>query len=171
MNNLMAFARTLLAVSPVLLGILNLLALVYVACRYMPIPFSPEQSACLLIIVALFIALATYVTMDACHYQGRIAGELRRDLGFKHDTLYIREGRSLAGVITIGSLVPGGLFEQAGFRVGDIIKGPSITGLYKILHRGRGSRVQIIVVEAGEGRPLKERSERVISVKVPAKST
>jgi hypothetical protein len=171
MNKLMAFTRALLAASPVLLGSLVLLALVYAACRYMPIRFSTEQSACFLVLMAFFIALAAYVTVDACHYQGRIADELRRDLGFDHGTRYIRDGRGLAGVLSIDSLDPSGIFEQAGFRVGDIIKGPSITGLYKMLHRGRGSRVQITVVEGGEGPPLKKRSERVISVKVPAKST
>ncbi len=53
---------------------------------------------------------------------------------------------------------------------GDIILGPSISGLYKLLHRGRGSEVRLVVVDGGEGPPLNQRPRRELAVRVPKPS-
>jgi hypothetical protein len=120
--------------------------------------------------MAFLVPFAVYVVAEAHYYQGRLAQELRRDLGFEHGTAYRRDGRRTADVLIIASLVPGGIFDRAGFRVGDIIRGPSIGGLYKMLHRGRGRRVQITVIDGGEGPRLEQRPKRVITVQVPIRS-
>jgi hypothetical protein len=117
---------------------------------------------------AALVTFAVYVASEAWRYQIRLGKDLRRDLGFEHATPYIRCGRRTVDVLTVGALVAGGVFDRAGFRVGDIIEGLSITGLYKKLHCGRGSEVRLTVVEGGDGPPLKQRPRRVLAVTVPA---
>ena len=114
-----------------------------------------------------FVAFSVFVVVEAYYYQGQLAGELRKDLGFEHGTPYIRCGRWVCGVLTVASLRPGGVFARAGFREGDVILGPSITGLYKMLHRRRGCEVCLKVVAGGDGPPLNQRPQREITVWVP----
>jgi hypothetical protein len=111
-----------------------------------------------------------YVVAEAYYYQGRLAEDLRRDLGFAHRTPYVRCGRWTHDVLTVTSLDPCGAFARAGFRDGDVIVGPSISGLYKLLHRRRGSEVRLQVVEGGDGPPLSQRPRREIIVRVPEPS-
>jgi hypothetical protein len=116
-----------------------------------------------------FVVLGVWVGQEA-KYQGRLAEDLRRDLGFEHATPIILTGRLRWEVLAIGSLTPDGAFERAGFRVGDVIIGPSIGGLYKMLHHGRGSEVRLTVVDGGDGPRLSQRSQREITVRVPGPS-
>jgi hypothetical protein len=116
------------------------------------------------------IALSVYVVVEAYYYQGRLAEDLRRELGFAHCTPYVRCGRWTHDVLTVTDVDPYGVFARAGFRDGDVIVGPSISGLYKLLHCGRGSKVRLKVVEGGDGPPLSKRPRREIIVRVPATS-
>jgi hypothetical protein len=116
---------------------------------------------------AAFAGFCVYVVAEAWYYQGQIAENLQRDLGFTHGTPYIASGRRTADVLIVGCLTPGGIFERAGFREGDILHRVSITGLYKMLHRGRGSEVRFMVIEGGHGPPLEQRPKRVITIRVP----
>ena len=113
------------------------------------------------------VAFSVSVVTEALYYQGQLAEALQQDLGFTHATPYIRSGWRTADVLVVGALIPGGVFDRVGFRVGDIIHGPSITGLYKMLHRGRGSVVRLTVLQGGDGPPLNQRPRRVIAVPVP----
>lgn len=114
-----------------------------------------------------FVVFGIYVTLEACYYQLWLGDRLRRELGFAHGSAYVRCGRTWEGVVTIASLAPGGVFAQAGFREGDILKGLSFSGLYKILHRCRGSEIRLTVIEDGNDLPLGQRPERQITVYIP----
>lgn len=71
-------------------------------------------------------------------------------------------------LLTIEEVAPGGVFDRAGFRQGDVVLDLSINGLFKLLHRGRGEQVTIRVVDGGDGPPLNERPERTLTSVVPA---
>lgn len=116
---------------------------------------------------AAFFVFGVYISVEAWYYQLRLGEGLRRDLGFEHASPHIRCGRRWVEVVTIASLVPDGVFAQAGFRAGDIIKGPSISGLYKLLHRSRGGEARLTIIEGGNGLPLDQRPERELTVWVP----
>jgi hypothetical protein len=122
-----------------------------------------------LAMLMLFAAWLVYVMCAAWYWQTAVGAPLERDLGFWHGTPYIREtGASEARVVlTVESIVPGSVFDQAGFKSGDIVRGLSINGLFQELHRGRGRQVTIRVVDGGDGPPLEQRSERAITFLVP----
>jgi hypothetical protein len=127
-------------------------------------------AALVLLVFAAFFVLSVYIVVEAYYYQARLGPGLERDLGFKHGTRYIRCGRTLCRLLAIQALTPGGPFAQAGFRVGDIIIGPSISGFFRILHRGRGSEARLTVVDGGDGPPLNQRAKRELLVQVPCRS-
>lgn len=106
-----------------------------------------------------------YVTAEMFYYLGK---PLEDDLGFRHGSPYLRCGDSIQEVFTIEAIVPGGIFDQAGIRDGDIVMGPSITGFYKLLHRNRGKEVTVHVVDGGDGPSLDDRPQRRIAFVVPA---
>src|SRR5205807_8053739 len=103
------------------------------------------------------------------YYQEHLGTSLERELGFRHGSPYVRCGGSARAVFTIEAITPGGRCDQAGFRDGDIIRGQSITGFYKLLHRSGGKEVTVRVVAGGDGLPLCERPERRITLAVPAR--
>jgi hypothetical protein len=124
-------------------------------------------AALVLLVFAAFFVLSVYLVVEAAYYQGRLGPGLERDLGFKHGSPYVLCGRTLCRLLAIEALTPGGPFAQAGFGVGDLIMGPSISAFFRLLHRGRGSVVRLTVAEGGDGPPLDQRSKRMITVQVP----
>lgn len=118
-------------------------------------------------VLVMGLALCTKIVIEALIYQGVIARELERDLGFQLASTYIRCGESAIGPLSITGIVPGGLFDQAGFLDGDIIIGQSTTGFFRLLHKNRGHTVNINVVDGGDGPILDERNEREILLTVP----
>lgn len=121
-----------------------------------------------LIVGALAILVAaTTIMARGLYYQDRIGRELSRNLGFTHGSPYVRCGDRDREVFAIESVEPGGAFDRAGFRDGDIVVGTDITGLYRELHRNRGREVTVSVVEGGDGPPLAERPVRKLCLAVP----
>jgi hypothetical protein len=118
----------------------------------------------------LFAVLVVYGASVAWYWQKTVGEPLERELGFQHGTPYVQEDGSQwpQEVLTVESVVPGGVFDQAGFRQGDVVRGLSINGLFQVLHRARGQQVTIRVVDGGNGRPLEQRPERTITFFVPA---
>ncbi len=118
----------------------------------------------------LSVAMAYWI-MEACYYQGRLARQLEKDLGFEIDSEYLNVPGSIFphDVIRIWKLTEGGIFSQAGFRVGQVLPGFGLTEFYKLLHRGRGKQVQIEVAEGGEGPPFVDRPRQAIRFLVPSK--
>jgi hypothetical protein len=125
--------------------------------------------------VCVFAALAfglwaPVIVAQAYYYQGRLADQLERDLGFRHGCAYPRCREWRFGVLDIMSLTPGGAFVRAGFREGDLLPDLTGTDFFKLLHRHRGREVELVVVAGGDGPPLKERPSRRIRVRVPPAS-
>ena len=118
------------------------------------------------LLVAAFIVFGVYVSSEAEEYQVRLGKPLESELGFAHGSPYIRNGESRLEVFTLHP-VPGGALATAGVRNGDIPLDFGITGLYKHLHRNRGSEVTIRVVDGGDGPPLEQRTVRNIVLRVP----
>jgi hypothetical protein len=117
----------------------------------------------------LFAAWVVYVIRAAFYWQMMVGAILERDLGFQHGTPYVLYTGSdwLHEVLTVESVTPGGVFEQAGFQRGDIILDLSITELFQLLQQGRGQSVTIRVADGGDGPPIAERRVRVITIMVP----
>ena len=118
----------------------------------------------------LFAAWCVFVIYNATYWQLTIGGQLQQELGFHHGTPYVTEDGSSwpREVLTVEGIVPGGAFDRAGFRRGDIIRGHSLNGLYQHLHSHRGQQVTIRAVDGGDGPPLGQRPERAITFFVPA---
>ena len=118
----------------------------------------------------LFAVWVVYVIGIAWYWQLIVGASLERELGFQHGTPYIQESGSswLQEVLTVQVVVPGGAFDRAGFKSGDVVRGLTTNELFQVLHRGRGQRVTIRVVDGGNGLPLDQRSERAITFVVPA---
>jgi hypothetical protein len=119
----------------------------------------------------LFGTGVVYVVGAAFYWQMFIGMPLEQDLGFQHGSPYVQEGGSsgYTEVLAIEAVVPGGVFDRAGFRNGDVVRGMSSNELFQSLHRGRGQQVTIRVVDGGDGPPLDQRPERVIAFEVPAR--
>jgi S1-C subfamily serine protease len=103
------------------------------------------------------------------YWQMTVGEPLKRELGFRYGTPYIQEAGSSwpREVLTVESVAPGGAFERAGFKSGDIISELSINELFQTLHRSRGQPVTIRVVDGGDGPPLDQRLGRSITLVVP----
>ena len=122
----------------------------------------------LTILGVAFVLLCARIIIEAYYYQGHRAKRLERDLGFEHGSAYPRcNGRIHLGVLTIRRLEPGGIFERAGFREGDILPWLTITELFKLLHRNRGREVEVHVIDGGNGPRLAARPERLIRISLP----
>lgn len=119
-------------------------------------------------LAALCAAFWTYVPLAALYWQVWIGGPLEQELGFEYGTPYIVvNGSSMIEVLTIESVVPGGVFEKAGFKNGDVVRGLSLDELFKTLHRCRGQTATLHVVNGGNGPPLDQRSDRTMTFAVP----
>jgi hypothetical protein len=120
------------------------------------------------LLALLFGGWVAWVMFEAFYYQGAVGVSLNRELGFTHGSPYVRCGGEVREVFTIESVTPGGVFDRAGFRKGDIVRGLSFTEFYKLLHRNRGRDVTIEVVDGGDGPPLDQRTSQAITFTVPA---
>jgi S1-C subfamily serine protease len=121
-------------------------------------------------LAVLFMVGVVYIICAACYWQMSVGVPLEREMGFRHGTPYVQEAGSSwpQEVLTVESVIPGGAFDRAGFKSGDVVRGLSINGLFQALHRGRGQQITIRVVDGGDGPPLDQRLERAIMFVVPA---
>lgn len=115
------------------------------------------------------VACVVYVLGEAWYWQVSIGEPLERVLGFQCGSPYIRDSASsgLQEVLTVESVVPGGVFDRAGFKSGDVVRGLSTNELFQVLHRGRGREVTVRVVQGGDGPALDQRPQRSITFEVP----
>jgi hypothetical protein len=118
---------------------------------------------------ALGFALAAYIVGEALYYQVHLAPALERDLGFRHGTACLPDGgvRGYVAAVAIDSVADGGVFQQAGFRGGDVLPNVSYSYLFKTLHRHRGQTAELAVVDGGPGPSFHYRTRRVIRFTVP----
>jgi hypothetical protein len=111
--------------------------------------------------------LSLYIVVEALYYQVLLGRDLERDLGFHDGADYIFPNGHMHSAVKVAALVPGGVFEHAGFRVGNVFPGLSHTGLFRLLHRHRGREAELTIVDGGPGPPFYERPTRVIRFAVP----
>lgn len=120
-------------------------------------------------IVTVGGAVVVFLMVQCWYYQAHIGRKLGVDLGFKHGSPLVRCGDKDQEVFTIDSVLPGGVFAQAGFTDGDIVVGLSITQFYRILHKQRGRELTVSVVDGGDGPTLNERQVRPLRFRVPTR--
>jgi hypothetical protein len=122
-----------------------------------------------LVTVAAAVAiLSAYIVAVGTYYQVFLGPTLERQLGFTDGSAYLSVGRRHSAV-ALAAVAPGGVFDQAGFRSGDVLPGSSHTDLFRLLHRSRGRVAALAVVDGGQGPPFGERPVRVIRFQVPAR--
>jgi hypothetical protein len=92
--------------------------------------------------------------------------ELSRALGFQCEVYYPRGGDKRTGVLTIKQIRAGGVFDQAGFREGDIVvDGGGVTDFFARLENARGGEpITITVVPWKDAPPVRDRPAREIVI-------
>lgn len=125
-----------------------------------------------LLISLLFIRIEV-VKMDlailkAEIYQNLVGKHLRKELGFKHGSPYIKFGDKVKEVWVIEKVSPNGIFEKSGVEAGNILIDPSGgTEFYKKLEESRGKKITLTVAEGGDGSALEKRKTRKLTVAIP----
>ena len=118
----------------------------------------------------LFLAFVSVRIFYDTQAYDRYAPALQRDLGFNHGSPYVQVGGTRKELMTIEHVTPGGVFDRAGFRSGDIpLDDLSIFGFYRWLDASRGQTVTISVADGADGLPLRQRPKRSIEVVIPAR--
>jgi hypothetical protein len=124
-------------------------------------------AALLAVLAVVFAGLwIARVAVVAWHWQITVGLPLERDLGFEHGTPYLDSGGSAVEVVAVESVVPGGVFDRAGLKSGDVFPGMTVDELFQQLHDSRGGTVTLRVLSGGAA-PLDRRPERAISFVVP----
>jgi hypothetical protein len=129
-------------------------------------------SLILVVFVGLLFALAMYAIAWETYYQLVVGPVLERKLGFREGKAILPGGTifGYTASVAIVSVVPGGVFERAGFRGGEALPDLSHGGLFWRLQRHRGRVVELSVVDGGHGPPFHERPRRVVRFEVPPRS-
>ncbi|MCZ6689663.1 MAG: hypothetical protein O7H41_08680 [Planctomycetota bacterium] len=117
------------------------------------------------------ILLCAWGIHSMFYWQGKIGGPLEEDLGFRMRGRYIQVDGKRVEALTITSVRSGGVFEQAGFRPGDIIVDDlDFCQFYKKLERARGTRCRLNVVSWQDSGDPGARAARLIEFSVPERS-
>ncbi len=121
------------------------------------------------LLFAAGLALLVVLLVSSYYYCFLKGKPLNTDLGFRDGTACLNHPsfRGYVDAVCILSIEEGGVFEQAGFRVGDVLPDVSVIGLYRLLHSRRGQVAELSVVDGGPGPPFLKRPRRVIRVFVP----
>ena len=121
-------------------------------------------------LLALSGAAVAYIALSSFYWEIVMGGPLEREFGFELGTPYIVEdgSSSLIEVLAIESVVPGGFFDQVGFKAGDIVRHQKLDDVFRTLHRSRGKSITIRIVDGGNGPPLDRRPERTLTFVVPS---
>jgi hypothetical protein len=124
------------------------------------------------LLMLLLLGGVVFTFAKMYYYQVYVGAELRKDLGFQAGTPYISEGGFLGmGIepVTIEEIVPGSVFDKAGFVKNDIlIDGIRLNKLYQTLERSRGGEpITFTVVSWDDERPISQRPRRKVTVVVP----
>ena len=116
-------------------------------------------------LIALF-AFVTYTILEANRFQGEVAQELGRSLGFSHGSPYlIIEGEG-EEVFTLHPK-PDSIMSKAGVKDGDIVLSYSITEFYRALHDHRGSTLNFRVADGGDGGSIEHLTVRSVNLAIP----
>jgi hypothetical protein len=121
---------------------------------------------------ALALAFGAYIVAEALYYQIILGPGLERDLGFRHGVACLPNhgARGYVSAVAIDSVNEGGVFQQVGFRDGDVLPDVSHSTLFKLLHRRRGRMAELAVVDGGPGPDFYGRPRKVLRFAVPSRN-
>ena len=105
----------------------------------------------LLLLITFGIAIAIPQPLEAWYYRTQIGPGLERDLGFVAQNQKINPAFGEAAFV-ITSVVPGGRFDQAGIKSGDLpfdFHGYPEISFYRSLENARGGETVVEVVRPG----------------------
>ena len=121
-----------------------------------------------LVCVLLLIALGVSWFGQEMYAQITLGSTVQSRYGFTIGSPFVQAGPSRIEVMTIASVVPGGLFSKAGFKAEDIVVEPGTIGqLYRLLNSPSGTQVTVGVVEGGNGAPIEQRVRRDVRLIAP----
>ena len=119
------------------------------------------------LLALVIFALAVFTMVQAWYYLGHRKTELERDLGFRDGSAcHVVDGK-YESTVAIDAVEEGRPFALAGVCSGDVVPDLSHIGLFRLLHRRRGSIAELAVADGGEGPPFHQRPSRVIKINVP----
>ena len=117
-----------------------------------------------------WIGLIVILLLASLYYCLLKGAPLQRELGFRTGTACLTASSFMGYIkaLRIEEIADDGVFERAGFRVGDVLPDYSEIGLFQLLDRSRGRTIAIKVVNGGLGPPYVKRQRRIIQLTVPA---
>ena len=119
-------------------------------------------------LVIISILWIFYITEKDMAYNDTHGTLLRKDIGFKHGSPYIKLGDSNKEVFTLHPIGKDSAMLKSDVKSGDIVYNySSIIEFYKALEAHRGKTIKFPVVDGGDGPPLKDRQQRIIELNVP----
>lgn len=135
--------------------------------------------------------LVKVLVVDLVCVQGIAGGAIEKDLGFDVHSPWIPDGSQDVEVLAIRNVVPGGVFQRAGLRGGEVVVaidltdgsgrlhadmegsgGSFITDFYRLLQRARGGGTVVLTVLAAKDKtedagPISRRPQRQYVFQVP----
>jgi len=120
--------------------------------------------------VTAIVVFCLYIIAIGIYYQAILGPFLERELGFVEGAAYIKVGQRLHSAVALCSIVPGGVFDRAGFQVGDVLPGLSHIDLFRLLNRSRRRIVQLTVADGSQGLPFGMRPIHLIRFEVPLRT-
>jgi hypothetical protein len=118
-------------------------------------------------LVSVLLVAFAWEMGSAFYWQGRVGYPLEQRLGFRLGTPYIRTDDGRTHEVRALEVLPGGAFERAGFRNGDIVRDIGLNAFFRTLRDHAGREVTIPVVQGGDGPPLMTREVRVVRIALP----
>jgi hypothetical protein len=113
------------------------------------------------VLFLLGIGRLIYEIKDSIYWLGTIGESLHRELGFKYGSPYVNGEE----VLIVAEIVPGGVMESAGLRVGDKPYNMSMVEFYKKLWHGRCGVVTVEVVNVYDNPNLSQK--RMLQIAIP----
>ncbi|MCS7062774.1 MAG: hypothetical protein NZM04_01780 [Methylacidiphilales bacterium] len=114
-----------------------------------------------------FVIFLINTIQTSIYWLDKVGPKLEDSLGFKHGSPYVNGHE----ILLISKVVPGGIMERAGLRIGDVPYGMGMDDFYKMLWEGRGSIVEVEVVNVYDNPSRQSRSsaqnKRVLRIPVP----
>jgi len=114
------------------------------------------------VIIIVFLCYGWWVSSQAHYYQTELGPELRERYGVATGTPYLSFGDESREVLTVHP-VPGGAFDAAGFKQGDIVLSTTLTTFYRTLSASEGE-VIFRVVAGGDGEAIELRPVRQLKL-------
>lgn len=132
--------------------------------------FAPLRSWLLFVVLGAVLAFAAFLAFGNEIYDyyvwEYVRPELERELGFRIGRIQVTGEHGPYAVPAIVAVEPGGVFDRAGFRPGDIPVGyvHGFVGFYHQLHSARGKATTLHIVRAEDGGDWRKARDRSVAV-------